>query len=408
MARNPLQPGEIGKIRTVQLRAGLWRADASYCDHSGAKGRCRKSGRTETAARRALVDELKERIGLENPGGLVTPTSLVNEAVETYLTNRMDDARNGVGRANPRSVKIYRSVAENWIKPVLRDLQVRHLTPGRLDTYFRNDVPPTRYADVRKILHAFVKWLVVQGALLRDPVVSLQSYQRKAIQRRSKDREFTTGDLKTVLAAIEDWRARTRPGPRPSTNYRDLVLLIAGTACRPGEALALRRGDIDLNYTVASGETKPVAHVTGTVVYDEDHGGLYRQPYTKGNGAGDRTVVLPSFVVTMLRERMMAAAPNDHDAIFATRTGNWLSLNNINTRLRDSILKDTDIGTWFELRLLRSATGTVVANEFGADAAAAQMGNTRETAESHYIHKSRVAPDRAAQIQDACGTALES
>ena len=105
---------------------------------------------------------------------------------------------------------------------------------------------------------------------------------------------------------------------------------------------------------------------------------------------------------------MMAAAPNEHDAIFATRNGNWLSLNNINTRLRDSILKDTDIGTWFELRLLRSATGTVVANEFGAEAAAAQMGNTREIAESHYIHKGRVASDRAAQIQDAWGTALRS
>lgn len=408
MARNPLQPGEIGKIRTVQIQPGLWRADASYCDHSGTKGRCRKSGRTETAARRALADELEERIEFENRHGQVTPTTLVNVAVETYLTHRMDDARSGIGRANPRSVKIYRSVADNWVTPFLGDLQLRHLTPGRLDTFFRNDVPPSRYEDVRKILHAFIKWLVVQGALRRDPVASLQSYQRKNIQKRSKDREFTPEDLKAVLAAIDGWMARSRPGPRPSTNYRDLVLLIAGTACRPGEALALRRGDIDLNYTVTPGITKPVAHITGTVVYDEEHGGLFRQPYTKGNGAGDRTVILPAFVVAMLRERMMAAAPNEHDAIFATRTGNWLSLNNINTRFRESILKDTEVGSWFELRLLRSATGTVVANEFGAEAAAAQMGNTREVAESHYIHKSRVAPDRAAQIEDAWVTALGS
>lgn len=131
MARNPLQPGETGKIRTVQVRSGLWRADASYCDRSGAKGRCRKSGRTQTAARRALADELKGRIQLDNPSGPVTPTTLVNEAVEIYLTNRMYDARNGIGRANPRSVKIYRSVAENWIKQILGELRVRHLTPRR-------------------------------------------------------------------------------------------------------------------------------------------------------------------------------------------------------------------------------------------------------------------------------------
>ena len=105
MARNPLQPGEIGKIRTMQVQPGLWRADAVYCDHSGARGRCRKSGRTASAARRALADELKERLERDNPNGLVTPTSHVNEAVEIFLTNRMDDARNGIGRANPRSVK---------------------------------------------------------------------------------------------------------------------------------------------------------------------------------------------------------------------------------------------------------------------------------------------------------------
>jgi len=408
MARNTLQPGEIGKIRTLQLEPGLWRADAYYCDNSGVKGRCRKSGRTATAARRALADELQDRLERDNLTGAVTPTSFVNEAVETYLTNRLDDARNGIGRANPRSVKIYRSVAENWIKPILGELQVRHLTPGRLDSYFRNDVPPMRYADVRKNLHAFIKWLIVQGALQRDPLASLQSYQRKNIQKRSKDREITTEDLKAVIAAIDEWMARKRHGPRPTTNYRDLVLLIAGTACRPGEALALRRCDIDLNYTVATGTTVPVAHITGTVVYDEELGGLYRQPYTKSHGAGDRTVILPPFVTTMLRERMMAAPPNEHDAIFATKNGNWLSLNNINTRLRESILKDTDVGTWFQLRLLRSATGTVVANEFGAEAAAAQMGNTREIAESHYIHKSRLAPDHSAQIQHAWGTALGS
>lgn len=220
MTRNPLHPGEIGKIRTEQIRPGLWRADACFCDRSGAKGHCRKSGRTETAARRALAEELKERLELENPDGPVTPTSRVNEAVETYLTNRMHDARNGIGRANPRSIKIYRSVARNWITPILGELQVRHLTPGRLDTYFRNEVPPTRYADVRKILHAFLKWLLVQGALQRDPLASLQSYQRKDIQKRSKDREFTTEDLKSVLAAIEDWM----PGGDP---VRDLPVTTA-------------------------------------------------------------------------------------------------------------------------------------------------------------------------------------
>lgn len=409
MARISLQPGEIGKVRTTQLKPGLWRADATYCNRAGFKARSRKVGRTEAAARRALMEEIEERLDLGAlTESLVSSTTRVSEAMEVYLTNRMQDARNGIGRANPRSIKIYRSVAENWIVPMLGQLQVRHLIPGRLDSYFRNEVPPSRYPDVRKALHAFIKWLIVQGALKQDPVASLQSYQRRGLQRRSKDLEVTAEDLQTVLGAIEAWMTAKRPGPRPSPVYRDLVHFIAGTACRPGEALALRRDDIDLSYEVAPGITKPVVHITGTIVFDHEQGGLYRQPHTKSNGAGDRTVIVSTFVAAMLRERMMAAPPNEHDAIFATKTGNWLSLNNINTRFRENILKGTDIGTWFKLKLLRSATGTVVANAFGAEAAAAQMGNSREIAESHYIHKSRLAPDHSLQIQDAWGTALGS
>jgi len=111
----------------------------------------------------------------------------------------------------------------------------------------------------------------------------------------------TATDLQEVLAAIDAWMTVKRPGPRPSTIYRDLALFIAGTACRPGEALALRRGDVDFGYPVAPGVTGAVAHLTGTVVYDAEHGGLYRQPHTKSNGAGNRTVVLPPFVAAILR-----------------------------------------------------------------------------------------------------------
>ena len=165
--------------------------------------------------------------------------------------------------------------------------------------------------------------------------------------------------------------------------------------------MAIRRQDLDFAYPVGEDVFKPVVHITGTIVYDLDHGGLYRQPYTKSGGAGDRTVVLPTFVVQMLRRRLIASPPSSVGAVFASKSGGWLSLNNVNTRFRDSILKDTAVGAWFQLRLLRSATGTVVANERGSEVAASQMGNTREIAEAHYIHRSRLAPDSSRIIQEA-------
>lgn len=76
------------------------------------------------------------------------------------FVNRMVDTRAGIGRANPRSIKIYRSTAKNWITPYLGDLAVRELTSGRLGRYFCCDVPPSRYTDTRKVLHTFVRWLI--------------------------------------------------------------------------------------------------------------------------------------------------------------------------------------------------------------------------------------------------------
>ena len=189
-----------------------------------------------------------------------------------------------------------------------------------------------------------------------------------------------------MLSAIDGWMSAKRPGPRPSPVYRDLVILIAATACRLGEALAVCREDVDLDYEIP-GVRKPVLHITGTIVYDASEGGLFRQPYTKSNGAGDRTVVVPTLAAAVVRRRMLAVKSNEHGALFATKTGRWLSLNNTNARFREVILQDTNVAGWFELRQLRSATGTAV-----ADVAAAQMGNTREIAESHYIHRAKLAP----------------
>lgn len=98
----------------------------------GAAGKARISGRTETEARQALLDEIDERLNDLSDGTVETTTS-VSDAMEVYFANRMVDARAGIGRANPRSIKVYRSTAKSWITPYLGDLRVRELTSGRLD-----------------------------------------------------------------------------------------------------------------------------------------------------------------------------------------------------------------------------------------------------------------------------------
>src|SRR5690606_7682532 len=107
----------------------VWRANATYADPAGNRLRVRKSGRTQAAARDALLAEIHARLDLDS-GGLVSESALVERAIEIYFDHRFDDARAGIGRATVRSIRQYRSIAGNWIVPTLGNLQVRHLTPG--------------------------------------------------------------------------------------------------------------------------------------------------------------------------------------------------------------------------------------------------------------------------------------
>lgn len=97
MARRRLEPGEVGKVRSWQIKRGLWKTEVSYRDHAGSPGKARISGRTENEARQALLEEIGERLNDLSDGTVETTTS-VSDAVEIYLENRMVDKRARIRR----------------------------------------------------------------------------------------------------------------------------------------------------------------------------------------------------------------------------------------------------------------------------------------------------------------------
>lgn len=76
----------------------------------GNRRRVRKSGRTQAAARDALLAEIHARLDLHSQGP-VSESMLVKKAIEVYFDHRFDDAWAGIGRATVRSVRQYRSIA---------------------------------------------------------------------------------------------------------------------------------------------------------------------------------------------------------------------------------------------------------------------------------------------------------
>jgi integrase len=181
----------------------------------------------------------------------------------------------------------------------------------------------------------------------------------------------------------------------PNRDLEDLVDLILGTGCREGEALAIRRCDLDLDGPL------PLLHVGGTIV--NPRGGyvttLHRQDWTKTRE--DRTLILPDAVVEMLQGRLSSLPADDETPIFRARTGNWLHPANLRTRLRTALERaggsPTELdrainGTTFHT--LRRTVGTLIAHEVSLDAARDQLGHRDPSITfRHYVGRRETAPD---------------
>ena len=105
-----------------------------------------------------------------------------------------------------------------------------------------------------------------------------------------------------------------------------------------------------------------------------------------------RTVTLPNFVVTALREALELGLDGGPDnLVFPTSTGKPRSPSNVRTQL-----KHAQAGTGLNVRPhdFRRTVGTAVANSTSIANASAQLGHAGEaTTRLHYVKRNRVAPD---------------
>jgi integrase len=90
------------------------------------------------------------------------------------------------------------------------------------------------------MVRRFATWLQAQDLTTEVPPYGALPGRR----RRRRPHIFTDDEVRRLMA--EAGRARSRTGLRPLT-YTTLIGLLAATGLRPGEALALDTGDVDLD-----------------------------------------------------------------------------------------------------------------------------------------------------------------
>ncbi|MFJ5668175.1 tyrosine-type recombinase/integrase [Micromonospora chalcea] len=128
-------------------------------------------------------------------------------------------------------------------------------------------------------------------------------------------------DVKPVTISREDFFCKLLPAVPP--RHRAIVSAAAGAGLRWGECAGLTWSSVDLHRAV----------LRVVQVAEETHGGILLRPYPKTR-AGVRTVPLPDFLVSALRQLLTEASdPDPRALVFRDRVGRPLRRSNFRRRV---------------------------------------------------------------------------
>lgn len=434
MGRTELALGELGDISYTPIRKngklvgyrarGRWRRPTD-----GEIKEREKSGSSKSAAKSALkryVETLNEQT---TGSAEITRDTKIPALADLWLAEceldeemsggTVDRYRQEINPTQPRTRKDGspdRRVKEDSykIKTVFANISVGELTAPRYSAYEKTILATgnrTKARLQRVVVKGMMDLAVRHGAIRPGdhPVQSLKAIR----QNREKPRALEQAQLAELRDQLRRWlRGEPIPGtpgnmkgpPRNPDIVRICDLMLA-TGARPGEALGLRRCDVHRPELVGD---PWVVDIFGTVLpYRKAGEGIRRQAHTKTGEFGKRSVLLPRFAVSVLAE--IGAhhwAPDDESPVFPNRDGGWRSPANFRTTWREA---RGDRFAWVTPKTFRKTVATVIAAEYGADRAGAQLGHREgsKVTALHYIDRSRLAPDSTPALEAFAGGAEE-
>ncbi|MCZ4499726.1 MAG: Site-specific integrase [Marmoricola sp.] len=377
-----MPPGTWGEINFHRNPSGSYQAEARYAFFSGDTDKIRATGASRSAARTNLVLKLQGLNEFDGTGSVLTRTTTVAELARFWLDEKAVD-----GSVEPNTLVTYESVVTNHILPKIGARKIGECRASVIDKVLKDFAAGGNSTKrLRNALNQMFSLAVRHDAITVNP-----TRDAARIVRPKKEIVYLTVEqVHEVRRVIAAEMGRDRPGPKRSPLIRDLVDTMLGTGCRVGEVLALRWADVDLDSSA------PTVTISGTVV-TENGRGTYRKPRTKTD-AGFRTLVLPPFVVDLLRRRRAECPTNKHGAIFATRTGTWQQRSNLSTQW-NRVVDGTDYD-WVTFHVFRRSVATHIDRTVNEDAASVQLGHANtDVTRTFYINKATEAPDLTEHLE---------
>jgi integrase len=289
--RTPI--GTFGAVNVRRTRKSVM-AETRVRDADGQLRRVSASATSATsatsaaAARRRLKEKLVARDSYGH-GGVLRTSSSFGELAELWLA---DLALRDLGEGTRQG---YRDQLRLHVLPAFEHYALTEITTARVEWFLKSQAAysHSRARQSGTLLNLIFALALRHDAITRNPVNGTSPLRK----RRNTPRALTLDQIAAIRVAAASWRSGPGlPGPKSDRQVRDIIVVLLGTAMRPGEVLALRPCDI------TDGPDGMVASVTGTVVQRKGSGAV-RQEHPKTD-ASIRRIPVPEFASQVLRRRV--------------------------------------------------------------------------------------------------------
>lgn len=389
MAGRPRMPiGTFGEITTSRLESGRFRAFVRFRDWDGQTRQVTATAATAGAAKTDLKLRLAERVRVGGAGDALTADSRFTDLAAAWVGQMRNDATLSDG-----TKEVYERELASLVTPTFQHFTLREITVGRVERFLgvQQAKSYARAKHSRTVLSMVLAFGVRREIITRNPVRETSRLKKP----KHVPKALTAEQIAAIRKAARDWR--TEPGalgPRPDGQVRDVIEVMLGSLTRIGEALAIRKCDVDM------AASPPTVQVRGTIVVRKGVGVL-RQSKPKTDES-NRIVAIPPFAASVVRRRLaLIAGEGPEYLLFFTRKGTPLAPHNVRRTFRQMLKMAGLEGFEITPHAFRRTGATLLTNELGIETAADVLGHTStKTTKEHYAEPDRtVNPIPAAVLE---------
>jgi integrase len=381
-----LEPGTHGSISVRATESGSYHAEARVRGWDGQVRKVSSSRSKEDEAVLALEKRIARQLQITNPDAEITAEAPFPVLARNWLADLLLDPQYSDGTKD-----VYASELRTLVMPGFEDSTVGDLTAARLERFIKlqHAKSYTKARHSKRILGHLIRYAMLHGALAYDPLQATSRLRRPKVRRKP----LTIDEVNAIRDAASAWGEETgRSGPTPGRQMRDIIDVMLGSSARIGEALSLRRCDVDLTTV------PPTIHISGTIVVRKRKG-TYRQPFPKTT-TPDRLVAIPEFTASVLRDRLATGDDADPDElVFSTRRGTPVSPYNIRRSLRHIVDLAGLAGRDIRPHTFRRTAAMLISEHAGQEVAAQTLGHSgTQTFRQHYLEQTLKANPVTAEI----------